>query len=58
MRISPVQIEVGKYAKSRAEAGIEFPTIGGRGRARHRLYAFYNERQKMCNRFFVTIVIK
>jgi len=52
MRISPVQIEVGKYAESRAEAGIESPTIGGRGRAQHRLYEFYNDRQKMCNSFF------
>jgi hypothetical protein len=51
MRISPVQIEVGKYAKSRAEAGVELPTIGGRGWAQHRLRAFYNDRFKTCNRF-------
>jgi len=52
MRISPVQIEVGKYAESRAEAGIESPTIGGRGPLRHRPCAFYNERNKMRNSFF------
>jgi hypothetical protein len=55
MRIPPVRIAVGLYgAKSRAEAGIESPTIGGR--ARHRLTSFITTVIKYAIDFLTTVI--